>query len=415
MSRGTVVIVGGGIIGVTAAWYLQRDGWQVTVIDRRTIGGACSRGNCGLVCPSHVLPLTEPGAFKIAIKSMLTPNSPFRIKPRMDPALWSWLWNFSRRCNHGSMIQAAHAIQALLTSAMREYELLVDVEKVECEWQHKGLLFTYQTEKELDGYERTNQLLSEHFGEPARRLNAAESIELEPALKPTVAGSWFYEHDAHLRPDLLVHSLRTRLEAEGCNFVENCEFQRLLGSGTTATGVETSQGTFTADICLVASGAWTPLLHEHLRCKVPIEPGKGYSITMPRPRICPTIPIIFPEHRVAVTPMLSGYRLGSIMEFAGYDESIRPERLQLLRTGAEHYLQEPHCEPQTDAWYGWRPMTYDSLPVIDRSPGWNNVWIAAGHNMLGLSMAPATGRLIAEMLGEREPHIDPKPYSASRF
>jgi D-amino-acid dehydrogenase len=136
---------------------------------------------------------------------------------------------------------------------------------------------------------------------------------------------------------------------------------------------------------------------------------------MPRPRICPTIPIIFPEHRVAVTPMLSGYRLGSIMEFAGYDESIRPERLQLLRTGAEQYLHEPHCEPQTDSWYGWRPMTYDSLPVIDRSPGWSNVWIAAGHNMLGLSMAPATGRLLAEMLGEREPHIDPKPYSASRF
>jgi D-amino-acid dehydrogenase len=166
----------------------------------------------GLVCPSHVLPLTEPGAFKIAIKSMLTPNSPFRIKPRMDPALWSWLWNFSRRCNHGSMIQAAHAIQALLVSAMREYEQLVDNDKIECEWQHKGLLFTYQSEKELDGYERTNQLLSEHFGEPARRLSSAESIALEPALKPTVAGSWFYEHDAHLRPDLLVHSLRTRLE-----------------------------------------------------------------------------------------------------------------------------------------------------------------------------------------------------------
>ncbi len=415
MSRGEIVVVGGGIIGVAAAWYLQRDGWQVTVIDRRTIGGACSRGNCGLICPSHVLPLTEPGAFKIAIKSMMTPNSAFRVKPRMAPALWSWLWNFSRRCNHSSMIQAAHAIQALLTSAMREYEQLVEREDVECEWQRKGLLFTYKSEKELDGYEKTNRLLAEHFGEPAKRLNSAESLALEPALKSSVAGSWFYEHDAHLRPDVLMQSLRKKLEATGTKFIENCEFQRLTGSGAIADRVETSLGTFRADAFLVASGAWTPLLHEQLRCRIPIEPGKGYSITMPRPAICPAIPIIFPEHRVAVTPMLSGYRLGSIMEFAGYDDSIRPERLELLRKGAEHYLQEPHCEPQTDSWYGWRPMTYDSLPVIDRTPGWNNVWIAAGHNMLGLSMAPATGRLIAELIGESEPHLDPKPYSASRF
>lgn len=415
MSRGTIVIVGGGIIGVTAAWYLQRDGWQVRVIDRQTIGGACSRGNCGLICPSHVLPLTEPGAFKAAIKSMLTPNSPFRIKPRMDPALWSWLWNFARRCNHSSMIQAAHAIQALLSSSMREYERLVQEEQVACEWQRRGLLFTYQTQREFEAYEKINHLLSEHFSEPARRLSSEESVALEPALKDSVAGSWFFEHDAHLRPDVLLHSLRSRLESEGCEFVEMCELRRVVGSGGTATGVETSKGTFSADACLVASGAWTPLLCNHLGCKIPIQPGKGYSMTMPRPKICPSIPIIFPEHRVAVTPMLSGYRLGSIMEFAGYDESIRPERLQLLTSGAEHYLRQPHCEPVSETWYGWRPMTYDSLPVIDRSPRWGNVWMAAGHNMLGLSMATATGRLVAELLADRPPHIDPRPYSAGRF
>ena len=150
-------------------------------------------------------------------------------------------------------------------------------------------------------------------------------------------------------------------------------------------------------------------------CKVPIQPGKGYSLTMPRPAVCPRIPLIFPETRVAVTPFQSGYRLGSTMEFAGYDDSLRPERLQLLKDGAAGYLQEPYCEPVLEKWFGWRPMTYDSLPIIDRSPTYENVYIAAGHNMLGLSMAPATGKLVAELAGGAAPHVDPTPYRLSRF
>ena len=157
------------------------------------------------------------------------------------------------------------------------------------------------------------------------------------------------------------------------------------------------------------------MLNQHLGCRVPIQPGKGYSITMPRPAICPTYPLIFEEHRVAITPMATGYRIGSTMEFAGYDTSLSRKRLELLREGASHYLQEPTSEPVQEEWYGWRPMTTDSKPIIGPSPRIQNLWIAAGHNMLGLSMAPATGKLIAEMLGGSTPHIDPAPYSARRF
>lgn len=412
---GRVVIVGGGVIGVHCAWYLAKAGWDITVIDRGKIGGACSQGNCGLVCPSHVLPLTEPGAFKAAVKALLSRNSPFRIQPRMDPALWSWLWNFSRRCNHDSMVQSAHAIQAMLASAMREYQQIVHVDGIDCEWQAKGLLFIYRHSRELDDYERTNRLLTEVFNEPATKLTAQQTVELEPAVRDDIAGSWFYEHDAHLRPDRLLHSLRERLEALGVQFIENCEITRVNGQGQRADSIGTTQGELRADLFLFASGAWTPLLQEYLGCRIPIEPGKGYSITMPRPSVCPNIPIIFPEHRVVVTPMRSGYRLGSIMEFAGYDDSIRPERLQLLRDGAKSYLREPYCEPELETWYGWRPMTYDSVPVIDRSPRWANLWLAAGHNMLGLSMAPATGRLVAELISGASPHLDPTPYRLSRF
>ena len=170
-----------------------------------------------------------------------------------------------------------------------------------------------------------------------------------------------------------------------------------------------------ADHFVIATGAWAPLLNRELGCRVPIQPGKGYSMTMPRPRLCPAHPLILEEHRVAVTPMRSGYRLGSTMEFAGYDTRLDRRRLELLRAGARHYLHEPYGEPVEEEWFGWRPMTYDSMPIIDRSPAMANVLIAAGHNMLGMSMAPATGKLVAELLSGTPPHVDPAPYSLTRF
>jgi D-amino-acid dehydrogenase len=252
-------------------------------------------------------------------------------------------------------------------------------------------------------------MLTEHFHEPARRLDGDELLALEPALKPGLAGGWHYEHDAHLRADRLMDSWKRILTDRGVTFLERCEFQ-----GFTAAA-RTSQGEIPTDAFVVATGAWTPLLAKHLGIRVPIEPGKGYSITMPRPAVCPNVPMLFPEHRVGVTPMQSGYRLGSIMEFAGYDESIAPGRLALLTDGASHYLQMPLADPIQEQWFGWRPMTWDSLPVIDRVPGRPNVFVAAGHNMLGLSMAPATGKLITEMVTRAAPHIDPLPYRVGRF
>jgi D-amino-acid dehydrogenase len=170
-----------------------------------------------------------------------------------------------------------------------------------------------------------------------------------------------------------------------------------------------------AEAFVFATGAWTPLLGRELGCQIPIQPGKGYSITMPRPALCPEHPLLFEEHRVGVTPMRTGYRLGSTMEFAGYDATLNHGRLALLKAGASHYLHEPFCDPVVEEWFGWRPMTWDSLPIIDRSPALANVWIAAGHNMLGVSMAPATGKLVAELLAGDTPHVDPRPYSAMRF
>jgi D-amino-acid dehydrogenase len=362
-----------------------------------------------------VLPLAVPGAVGSAVRSLLRSNAPLAIKPRFDPALWAWLFRFARRCNTPAMLAAGQAIQPLLKSSRALYATLMAQEPFDCEWQTRGLLFVFQTAAAMDHYAHTDRLLGESFGLAAKRYDGAALEALEPALKPGLAGAWHYEGDAHLRPDKLMASWKHILEARGVTILESCEMHGFIGEGGRARAIVTTSGELAGDQFVVATGAWTPLLKRHLGCRVPIQPGKGYSITMSRPARCPTLPLIFEEHRVAVTPLAASYRLGSTMEFAGYDSTLNPRRLDLLRDGARQYLQEPLGEMVQEEWFGWRPMTHDGVPIIDRSPALANVWIAAGHNMLGLSMAPATGKLVAELLDGRPPHLDPAPYSVSRF
>jgi D-amino-acid dehydrogenase len=417
MSGGTgrVVVVGGGVIGAACAHYLNKAGWAVTVLERDEFGMGCSHANCGFVCPSHVLPLAAPGAVGMALRSLFQSDAPLRIKPRIDPALWAWLYRFARRCTVPHMLEAGRAVQALLNSSRRLYDELMREENIACEWETRGLLFVFHSPPAMEHYADTDRLLRQTFDLGARRFDGDALVQLEPALNPGLAGAWLYENDAHLRPDKLMSSWQRVLEARGVAVRTHCEMTGLLHEQGVVRAVATPQGEVRADAVVVAAGAWTPLLAEHLGCRVPIQPGKGYSITMPRPVLCPKYPMIFEEHRVAVTPMQSGYRIGSTMEFAGYDATLNRRRLDYLRQGSSHYLREPYRDPVEEEWFGWRPMTYDGKPIIDRSPALANVWIAAGHNMLGLSMAPATGKLLAELVGRHTPHVDPAPYSLSRF
>ena len=412
---GTVTVIGGGVIGVACAHYLREAGYRVTVIDKGRIGGACSHGNCGLVCPSHVLPLAEPGAIQSAIKALLTPGNAFRIRPRINRHLWSWLWRFARRCNRSDMLESAQAIHPLLTSSLKLYDELVAHHGLECEWRKQGLLFVYRNQHLFDEYREVDALLTAEFQESARPLDARELREFEPALKDGLAGAWLFEHDAHLRPDRLMSSWRESLAARGVKFVEECALTRIDRDGEKVTAAASSGETFESDWYVMATGAWTPRLSHMLGLRIPIEPGKGYSLTFARPASCPKIPIIFPEHRVVVTPMESTMRLGSIMEFAGYDTEIRPRNLKLLTAGAEHYLREPLPQSHTEEWFGWRPMTYDSTPIIGPCPGLKNLILATGHNMLGISMAPATARLVSDLITQRTPHLPLEPYRPQRF
>jgi D-amino-acid dehydrogenase len=417
------IVIGGGVIGAACAHYLNQTGWQVTIVERKGFGSGAAHGNCGYVCPSHILPLPQPGVIRKTLKAMVSPNSPFSIKPRFDLALWSFLLQFARHCNERDMLQAGKTIQRMLVSSRELYEGLFANEPLEAEWQMSGILYPFLHKAGMEHFADNNRQLREHFNHGADRYDGDDVMRLEPALKSGLAGGWYFPGDAHLRPDRLMSSWKTLLESRGVTIHEGHEFQgfatqneRSAGAGDQrAVRVKTSQGEFEADAFVVATGAWTPLLNQHLGCKVPIQPGKGYSLTMARPTNCPKIPLIFEEHRVAVTPWPSGYRLGSIMEFAGYDESLDPRRITMLRAGASHYLHEPTAEPVVEQWYGWRPMTPDSLPIIGRCPAFGNVYLAAGHNMLGVSMAPATGKLVSEMLNGLQPHVPIEPMAVTRF
>ena len=411
----TVVVIGGGVIGTMCAWYLHQAGQSVTLVDRDAFGAACSHGNCGYVSPSHILPLPQPGAISTTLKAMLGRNSPLSIKPRLSPSLWSWLWNFSRRCNREDMLEAATGRHLLLQSSKQLYQQLISEQKLECEWQERGILFVFNSASEFEEYAHTNEMLTDMFGVTATPYEGQKLVQLEPALKEGLGGAWHYEGDCHLRPDKFLSQMRKQLESGGVEIVEQFSVNAFHSENGRARAVSDGQRVLEADRFVVATGALTPFLNTHLGCQIPIQPGKGYSLTMPQPKRGPTYPMIFEEHRVAITPMQSKYRIGSTMEFAGYDTSINRKRLQLLRTSAAHYLHEPDCEPIEEEWFGWRPMTWDGKPFIDQSPAMKNVWVAAGHNMLGLSMATGTGKLIQELMLEEQPHIAPAHYSISRI
>lgn len=411
----SVLVVGGGIIGIACAHYLRDAGMKVTVIDRGQFGGACSYGNCGYVCPSHVLPLTEPGAIETALKSMLNPRAPFRVKPQFRFSLWYWMLQFARRCRHENMLQAGQHLKAILDSSMNEYRQLVVGDGIQAEWKNSGLLYVLRTEKGMDGFAKTDAVLRKYFDTPAERIDRQDLTEFEPALRSDLAGGFFYPDDAQVRPDKLTRQWVEKLQDEGVRLISDCALQKILPQGKEIFSVLTTQGEMMADRYVFAMGAWSQRLGRELKCPIPIEPGKGYSVTMRRPEVCPKHSILFPEHKVGVTPFDEGYRLGSMMEFAGFDDSIAPQRIQQLKDSAKPYLLEPYTDGPAEEWYGWRPMTWDSLPLIGQVPHLANAYLATGHNMLGLSLAPGTGRLIKELICGESTHIPSDGFRPERM
>lgn len=414
-SSDNAIVVGGGVIGIACAHYLAGAGLKVTVIDQSTIGAACSHANCGYVCPSHVLPLNSPGALAEGFASLFSKHATFRIKPQLRLSLYRWLFEFARRSTHNKMIEAGHHLQSILSSSRNEYRKFFESTGVAAEWRQDGLLYVFETLEGLDKYSVTDNLLTTNYGVAARRLEGGELTSFDDSLRSDLAGAYFYADDATLRPDKLVQHWRLQLTEMGVDFIEHCAFENLQSSGGRIRAIETSRGELSADHFVFAAGAWSSKLADSLRCQIPVEPGKGYSVTMQKPEKSPQNSMLFPEHHIGVTPFADSFRIGSIMEFVGYDTTIPKQRLKQLCESAQTYLRTDVGEAIQETWYGWRPMTWDSLPIIGRVPGLSNGLLATGHNMLGLTLAPATGRLISELVLEQPTHINIDAFSPARF
>ena len=411
----SVIVVGGGHIGIACAHYLQQDGHDVTVVDQGEIGGACSRANCGFIVPSHVLPLTTPDALGKGVRSIFQPAAAFRVKPQMRGALLRWMWEFGRRCTYRQMLEASKTLHSLLEASAHEYKTLLQDPDLDCDWQTSGMLFVFRSDEALDEFSGTDTLLTSEYGLSAKMIPGNELCGVEPALLDDLAGAYLYEDDSHLRPDRLNTAWTESLRKRGVNFIEQCEVKEVEKTGNSISGLSTSQGRLTADHYVFAAGAWSSNFADALDCRIPVEPGKGYSVTMSKPEAMPVHPMLMPEKHIGVTPFDDGYRIASMMEFAGFDESLPAFRIRQLQESAKPFLRTPTGPAVEDTWYGWRPMTWDSLPIIGRVERLSNALLATGHNMLGLSLAPVTGMAIADLVAERPANIALEAVSPTRF
>lgn len=413
-----VLIVGGGVIGLACAHYLLKSGRGVTVLDRGCIGGGSSHANCGTLTPSHAPPLAAPGMIGKALGWMLQPDAPLYIAPRFDPALWRWLWQFSRRCNQRDWLQAAQARAALLQASRTLIEVLVRDEHMDCEFAADGVLYAFRDSREFEQTIIGRDALAD-LGILSEVWDAATLREREPALRDDIIGGMWLPGDASLRPDRFVAELARLVRAAGGTIIEDCALDGFGRDGAHITAA-TRQGDIGAleirarDIIL-ATGAWSSFFAMQLGIALPIQPGKGYSITYDAPVLAPRHPLLLKERGVCVTAWNSGFRLGSTMEFSGFDERLNRTRLDALERAAREYLREPVGPIKREEWFGWRPMTWDDLPILGRAPGYENLWLATGHGMLGVSMSAITGLLLSELICGRTPSLDMAAYSAERF
>ncbi|MDQ3495529.1 MAG: FAD-dependent oxidoreductase [Pseudomonadota bacterium] len=412
-STDDVLIVGGGVIGLACALALLEAGRGVRVLEARTLGSGSSHGNCGTITPSHAAPLAAPGALARALRWMLSPDAPFYVAPRLDPALWGWLLRFSRRCNTRDWQAAMRARAALLLASREAFPDWVARHGLDCEFDESGMDYVFRTSAAVEHFERELPLLAE-LGIASERIDGAAYVRAEPALKDGVAGVVRFPCDAHLRPERYVAGLARAVRAAGGHIEEHCEVQA-IADGRDGVHVATSRGQRRARDVVIATGAWSPRLARSVGLALPVQPGKGYSITYDRPPLVPARPIVLPERSVCVTSWDSGFRLGSTMELSGYDTSLNRRRLDAIERGAREYLHHPVGPVKREEWYGWRPLACDDLPIIGAAPAHDHVWLATGHGMLGVSMSTATASLVADLVCGRALQLDPSPYAPGRF
>lgn len=411
-----VVVLGGGVIGLCSAYYLQRAGASVTVVDKGEMGHGSSLHNAGYVSPSHLVPLAAPGVFAQGLRWMFNPTSPLYLKPRLDPYFLSWAWRFRKACGERVAQRAIPVLRDLLVESAHLFEGLSKVEGMDFDLTRNGIINLYRTDKGKQKCEHEAELAA-RVGVEARLVDRNELAKLDPHIEFRAPGGLYFPGDMHLVPAALVMNLSDYLGRHGVRLLPNCSVTGFEKAGERVVRVHTQNGTMKADEFVLAGGAWSPLLLRPLGIKMHLQAGKGYSITINNPVVKPRIPYILTESRVAVTPFADSLRFAGTMEFAGIDVSINRRRVEAILDVVPLYfgnIERPDSS-RGEIWGGLRPVTPDGMPYIGRCARVPNLVVATGHAMLGVSLATVTGKIVAEIIGGQPQSRDLKLVDPNRY
>ncbi len=413
----SVVIVGGGVIGLCTALESAQRGFRVTVIERNPAQrDGCSYGNTGMVVPSHFVPLAAPGAVALALKWMWNQASPFYVKPRFSAELAGWGLKFWRAANDEHARRAGPLLCSLALASRAQYEALAGLAN-DFEFEKRGVLMLCRTEHALHE-EATLAEQARSLGLHAQVLDSKAAAALEPAIRMDIAGAVHFTDDCNLDPRRLMESLQRRGAAAGVAFRWQSEVGGWRTDGSRIQAVRLASGEeLPADDFVLCAGSWTPALARELGLRLPMQAGKGYSVTLPRPRFALRGCALLTEARVAVSPMNGRLRFGGTMELAGMDESINPVRVRGIIDAVQRYYPEfgPQDFDGIEPWRGLRPCTPDGVPYVGRTRAAPNLVVAAGHAMLGITLGPVTGRIATDLLQGTAPKYDLAALSPDRY
>lgn len=400
------MVVGAGVIGLSVAWHCRQAGHDVVVIDRdEQRGNGCSIGNAGLIVPSHFVPLAAPGMVGMGLRMMLKPNSPFFIQPRLSMDLIRWMWKFKNACSKRNVDAAAPLLRDMHLRSRECYLNLANELEEEFGLQQRGLLMLCKTESMLHEESETAKM-AESLGIPVEILDRSSVASLDPNIEMDVIGGVYYPKDCHLSPSSLINAIKNRLVADGVEFSWSTPCQGFSLAGSRIDSVLTPEGTLSGDVFVLSSGVWSSDLADQLRLSLPMQAGKGYSVTLPDPPQQPTVSSILTEARVAVTPMGQTLRFGGTMELAGINDSINEARVQGIIDSIPDYFprfRDVSIDAST-AWSGLRPVSPDGLPYLGPTRNWDNLYIASGHAMMGVSLAMVSGEMICQWISGKTPH-----------
>ncbi|WP_034041756.1 NAD(P)/FAD-dependent oxidoreductase [Wocania ichthyoenteri] len=409
-----VIIIGGGIIGLCSAYYLQKEGHQVAIVDQSNLDSGASYVNAGYLSPSHIIPLSAPGVMRKGLKWMFNKSSPLYIKPRLDLDFLRWTLAFNKSCNAKHVKKAIPTIKAISLLSQDLYDDIKRDENFSFHYEKKGLLMLCQTDKALEGEIKTANLAKQE-GLDAKVINLNELKQLEPNVALNVKGATLYKCDSHTTPHEFMGDMKTYLKNNGVIFYTNEKVEDLEIENQKILAIKTNKQVLKANEFVLAAGSWSPILSKKLGLKLLLQAGKGYRInTTNQTNI--SIPAILTEAKVAVTPMHGFTRFAGTMEIAGINHNINKIRVEAIADAAKRYYPEITLtvEEKNNVACGLRPVSPDGLPYIGKSIKCKNLTVATGHAMMGWSMGTATGKLVSEIISEQKPSLELTNYHPDR-